>query len=383
MRLSQADAQRIVAQVSSAIDRDINIMDENGVIMASTNPARIAQRHQGAQRVLTEGLDMLVIDDATTLTGVQQGINLPIRFREEIIGVIGITGRPEEVSAFGRVIRQMTEILVESIWRQEQSTQLEQAKNLFLESWLFADPLEEEALEMRARLLGIELSAPRTVVALEIAPESGGGPAAGGFSELQSSKLLDMIRRHLADDSQSFCAVIHRHILLLLRETSQSDTEAHIRQIAREVESFFSVRVFGGISTVSTSCGDLRRCYNEAKNACRTAVLSGQKRLLFAGDLSLDAMLQTVPESMKRQLVQTLFSGCTPAERAECLQTLRLYYQCEGNVEKAAAQLYLHKNTFQYRLHKLQARTGYRIRDPRGSMVLYCGLKFSQELTEE
>ena len=52
MVLSQADTQKIVDQVSDAIGRSINIMDETGVILASTNPARIGQLHGGARKLL-------------------------------------------------------------------------------------------------------------------------------------------------------------------------------------------------------------------------------------------------------------------------------------------------------------------------------------------
>ena len=77
MFLSQQDAQSIVDQAKEAIGRDINIMDGDGRILASTNPTRQGQLHPGAARVLREGLSFLTVE--ADQAGMQAGINLPVR----------------------------------------------------------------------------------------------------------------------------------------------------------------------------------------------------------------------------------------------------------------------------------------------------------------
>ena len=52
MLISQASAMRIVMEVSSVIHHDVNMMDERGVIIASTNPARTGTVHGGALKIL-------------------------------------------------------------------------------------------------------------------------------------------------------------------------------------------------------------------------------------------------------------------------------------------------------------------------------------------
>ena len=142
MYISRQNARSIVDEMKTAIHRDINIMDENGVILASTNPVRQGQVHQGALRIIRENLPSLVIRRDAPEEGVQQGINLPVTIGGRLEGVIGITGDPDEVSAFGDVIKRMTEILLENLQRQEQQALLERAKSLFGENWLFSDEPE-------------------------------------------------------------------------------------------------------------------------------------------------------------------------------------------------------------------------------------------------
>ena len=61
MRITQQDAQNIANEMKASIHRDVNIMDREGVIVASTNPARRGHLHAGALRVIREGLPSLAI----------------------------------------------------------------------------------------------------------------------------------------------------------------------------------------------------------------------------------------------------------------------------------------------------------------------------------
>ena len=52
MFISKTAAYAIVQEIKEITGHNINIMDENGVIFASTDPERMGQRHQGACQVL-------------------------------------------------------------------------------------------------------------------------------------------------------------------------------------------------------------------------------------------------------------------------------------------------------------------------------------------
>lgn len=48
MDISPQHAQHIVDEMKRSIHRDMNIMNCQGIIIASTNPSRCGQLHQGA-----------------------------------------------------------------------------------------------------------------------------------------------------------------------------------------------------------------------------------------------------------------------------------------------------------------------------------------------
>ena len=61
MQLSRHSAQQIVEQIGKLVRQNINLMDESGHIIASTDPKRIGSFHQGAYRIISERLPELYI----------------------------------------------------------------------------------------------------------------------------------------------------------------------------------------------------------------------------------------------------------------------------------------------------------------------------------
>lgn len=107
-------AQDIVARTMRIIDTNINVMDARGRIIGSGDRERIGELHEGALLVLTQGR-VVDIDDAVArhLHGVRQGINLPLRLEGEIVGVIGLTGEPENLRKYGELVCMTAEMMLE------------------------------------------------------------------------------------------------------------------------------------------------------------------------------------------------------------------------------------------------------------------------------
>ena len=74
-----------------------------------------------------------------------------------------------------------------------------------------------------------------------------------------------------------------------------------------------------------------------------------------------------------------MLGACPMQERRELMETVRLYFQCDGQTERMAAALYIHKNTVHYRLQKLKEKTGYSIRMPKESVLLCLCELFSRQ----
>lgn len=376
MYITQEDAQSIVNEMKASIHQDINIMDEHGVIMASTNPVRQGQLHRGALRVIQERLPALIIREDHMEEGVQRGINLPVVLEGRLEGVIGITGDPDEVSAFGDIIKRMTEIMLESARQREQMNLIEQAKSLFVENWLFSNEPDWAELDIRGRLLHMDMNAPYTVALLKLREERAENPTeAKAMFEMRSSLILRMVQSHLRDDAKHFCAVVNNMILVLLHRVDRKGACSKISSICQDIEHFYKVQISAGIRGVTRSPSDIRRCYAEAKTAVAIAEQSETGRVVFYDQVSLEFITQSIPASIKQELRKLIFGGCSRQEEAEFTQTIRLYFERNGNIQSCAEHLFIHRNTFQYRMDSIKRRTGYSLKIPKESILLYLAVQ--------
>ena len=104
---------------------------------------------------------------ARSLKGVKPGINLPIIFREQTLGVLGITGDPDEVRACAELVKMASELVIEHMALIEQkqwdNRYREELINQLLERESSAD-----ALHAMVSYLGIDLSLPRVVAIIEL-----------------------------------------------------------------------------------------------------------------------------------------------------------------------------------------------------------------------
>lgn len=374
--IAQQSAQNIVNEMKRAIHHDLNIMDANGIILASTNPRRIGQHHAGAAQVIRDALPSLLIREDDPSQGVQRGINLPIHLDGQVVGVIGISGDPREVAAFGEIIQRMTEIMVQNTRRQEQEDLIHQARSIFLENWLFSPSITHEELKSRSRLLDMDVYVPYTVALLDIRNRTEIGEASGHTcaeapQEMRDSLILRTLQSHLRDDRHHFCTLIRGKFMILLNSAAQQDAYHKVQTICRDIESYHHVIVSGGISTPTGDPLDLRRCYTEAETACQAAAQAQDGRVFLYNQISLELIVQSIPPALLSNMHKMLFSSCSLQEQEEFAGTISLYFEESGDIKRCADRLFIHRNTFQYRMDQLKRKTGYSLKDPREALLLY------------
>ena len=116
MYIDNEMAQRLLDKIMKVIDYEvnINIMNEYGEIIASGDKGRIGKINLGALEVLKNSENMNYfnfIDNEKESS--RPGINMPLIFNNELIGVVGVTGDPKEIKLIANIIKMTTEILIE------------------------------------------------------------------------------------------------------------------------------------------------------------------------------------------------------------------------------------------------------------------------------
>jgi len=163
-------AQIIVDRTMKILDKNINIRDKNGIIIASGNPERINTIHEIATKTIEEEKILKVTEkEAQKMKGVQPGIDLPIYFNNEVVGVVGIIGNPKELDIYAGLVKMMVELMLQQTYYIEKLQLEEQAEENFVRE-LLNDSLiiSEKYFDIVTKKIGFEKEEFYIVYVLEI-----------------------------------------------------------------------------------------------------------------------------------------------------------------------------------------------------------------------
>ena len=130
------------------IPYNINIMNDLGIIIASGDSNRIGTSHRAAERAIKEKKIIEVYYD-THLE--KKGTNEPIIYEDKIIGVVGITGEPDEVRPFTKIVKTVSLLLIEELNIYKQKEEDRVAKKAFLKQLMDSDGVYTESLKKEAK----------------------------------------------------------------------------------------------------------------------------------------------------------------------------------------------------------------------------------------
>lgn len=385
MWLSQSNAQEIVSKVNRIINRSMNIMNEQGIIIASTNESRIGTFHEGAKIIIDNQLDELYIHNDKEYKGSIPGVNFPLVIRDQIIGVIGVTGDDEETYLFAKIIKQMTELLIFQILTNEEQELDESMKNRFLDEWLNGNNknITKEFI-VRGKSLGIDIAIPRRIAAFSIFVEPGGfsfdslRKVNGAYKYLQEMITCDVYNFSMKSST-----------ILVAGFAMQSDEEIFetVAEYKRIIETKFAVKVAVGIDSIQkeNESGNYLMAFHScvrAKKALFSCLRVHKNDIRFYDSLSMGIFADELPEIIKIEYIHKIFKGMDNKQIFDSVRVLETYYDLEGSITKAAKSLFIHKNTLQNKLKRIQKITGYDPRSINHSSLFSIAIYFYHEVRE-
>jgi carbohydrate diacid regulator len=356
MLLSKHVAEQIVSQLSKVVEQHINIMDIQGMIISSTDPLRIGTHHGGAQKIIDEKLPELMIDSDQSYIGAKSGINLPIEFNGEIIGVIGMTGHYDQVYKYGQIIKKMTEILLLDTYKREQYIIEQKAKDRFLEEWIFGryETNHPNEFQQRAISLGIDVKSPKRILVFSVRTSDG-----KLMDDQIQTDISHRIRNFLKQIQQAFLFRTATLFICVFNQIGDKEILKIAEEIDGTVKKQFKCQIFIGID--SNEPKPITVSFKNANAALQLSLKSSQTINIF-DTLNFDIYITRMNLADRMHFIETLFPNIKLDEVKELMHILKVFYQSEGSINAASEALFIHKNTLQYRLSKIQTITGY---DPR------------------
>lgn len=368
MSLSQTLAMKIVEELSTILSQHINFIDKNGWIIASSDHSRIATLHMGAKKLIDEQLPYLIIHSDEEFPGAKKGVNLPIVVDNEIVGVIGITGEKERVEKYGEIIRKLTQMYIRDENQRVTRSQEEKMVARFLENWLMhAHTSHESNFVDVAASMGISLSTPRRIVMASFVDDDNVNLK---DKQAKLSSATHYMRRMLSGQPDTYALRIGTRHVFLIHNTTDDNIYAQCKQIQHTVKQQYDWDVRFGYDAETFDPLHAHANYIQAKKALNAAIVVSTNPIRGYQDLYLELLLSEISTPLRHEFIDKLFKSMDLKHVHEAMQYVDVLYACEGSLSQAAATLFIHKNTLQYKLNKLTEHTGY---DPRhmSSIPLY------------
>jgi len=353
--LNKQLAQEIVDRTMGIIGRNINVMDNRGVIIGSGDHNRIDDVHEGAVIVIESGSGFEISKtEAEKLQGVKAGINLPITFDGNIAGVIGITGAPDEIRSYGELVRMAAELsLQQAVLINEIQWDDRLKEELVSQIIHYEGKLDPLFLE-RSQRLGIDLDLPRAAMVI-LTPDR--------------KKLFSYFKNRLK--KEDLLLMQHDRIVILKKLNATGKNALISNYLLKTAEGWvngirktLNMEVKIGIGQYHEGLSGLAKSYQQAANTLKAGVeLASENQIFIYEDYYLPVFLMTAVESGLTEGLPPYYNVLFQKDpKGELSETLKAIITTNGDMNGAAQKLYIHRNTLRYRLDKITEITG---KDPR------------------
>ena len=263
-KLDAKFAQSLVDIVAAELHKNVNILDDRGVVIASFSKERIGQVHECGAMMLESAVIkefFVTKNDELRFSGVRTGFNMPIMFENKCVGVIGVTGDRKTSEPYARLAARFVEANLQSNARQEKLVgalkDKEELRSVFLNKIM---RVQEEERKRISRELHDETSQSLTsiIVGLRVLAEQVKNPGERDKVLLMrdlASTTLDAVhnmaielrpvllddlglvaaaQKYIANYSKQYNIVMHVEFNNLSRERFATEVEITLYRIIQE-----------------------------------------------------------------------------------------------------------------------------------------------------
>lgn len=329
IKLTEQQAQSIVDRMMNVIPYNVNIMNEKGILIGSGDKHRLHKPHEGAMEAIFKK-KMIEISEGGVDT--KPGVNMPIFFQNNIIGVIGITGEPEQVRPFVELVRITAELLVNQEHVLFQRKISERLTEEFLYELIYINKYTQDFKE-RGISLGIDIAIPRVAVVLT-------------FNKVSIEKIKSELTIFLRNDE--FYLKLNPSTIVIFMYYSNLVTKRLENFLCKKEEHQFQIGV--GIKE-----NIFRISFKQATKALEIGKkLQFERKIHLYKDIAFISLLAGFKGNNE---MEEIIKNLENEDQLNLLLTLITYINMNGEKNKSAEKLNIHRNTLNYRLEKIEEIT--------------------------
>jgi carbohydrate diacid regulator len=382
--MDAAMAAAFLRKLGEKLDYNVNIMNRDGIIIASRDPARVGSYHAAARHLLESGAaEERIRPDDRLPEGTKPGLNLPLSVREQVLGVVGVTGDPAEVAGIAYAIKTSLESMIELEALRESTMSRRSRKSLLMAYLLYEELAPEAELLGLAEKLGYDPGLTRAAILIRLPP---GRNAEDALAAAKAKGVHDS--QDIASATPDGSLLVFRRLAPPRSEPGGTGAKGLIAAYRQEIRSYCRALASAADLPILQCCaGTPQRDFSRYRGAYRQAQWLAKREasgfaahndspseggietaFLFdhiheylvslAPQGALDDALATVAAAIPRELTRTMSESVAALEASGF------------NIKEAAARLGVHRNTLAARFERLAGFFGADPRSDAGALAL-------------
>lgn len=341
-------AEKFVKKAGNYTQYNINIMNEKGIIIASSDPVRVGSFHEVAYQIISADKDVVEVVSEDNFQGGRTGINMALIFRKKKIGVLGMTGEPEEIREAARLLKLSLETMLEYEEQNKKHYQQQNLSTRFVDGLLYQEEADSEGeLTAVSRQLGYDPALLRIPVLITLErPED-------------AYLLLEQARKNKILGTQDISAVTRNNNILIY--------------LSFRGQQFNEYKYF-----VNTWLDKISGLFAQSDIACKYYVGSFQEKYCFyrqgfqhcrwlkkqCGDLTENVyffydhigeyMRSIAPVYEINRIYETVCNQFVHEKKASIVELIETLSRNNYNLNDSSKELFVHKNTLIFRYNKIK-----------------------------
>lgn len=347
-------AQQFIQKTVKNLPYNVNIMNHKGIIIASKDSTRLGDFHEVANGLLSGKRESGVVTKEEHYIGTKPGINMFIDYKEKHIGVICVSGDPENVQSFaGFVKTSMETMLAYEIKMAKNQRALGDAEK-FLHYILFEEDYNlEEATRLHERYK-IECTKLIAIIIIRCSTRVDRDLVLKGLSSGNENYRMGIAVKGRNDD------------IIILKNLDENVNEGireykdRIFEYIWDMEANLPIDLSENdlkyyVGSLQTQLDMFRTSYHHSQQIALHPRQDQNSKVIFFMDHIQDYIRNSVTMKLYNDIFSTFHALLQGDEKAVMIETIKALDANNYNLVNTSKDLHVHRNTITFRLNKLKS----------------------------
>lgn len=347
-------AKKFIEKIGLYTDYNINIMDDKGIIIASKTDGRIGTFHEIAFQIINGEADLIIVDNDEDYLGVKAGVNMAFFYKNKKVGVVGITGDPDEIKPIALIIKMSIETMLEYELYKEKRYQRRNMKEQLLFRILYRNDVDEKDILVDAGKLGLREDLIRVPIYMSVIDKPDMLP-----------NIMSTIRSSRYHSKQDLMCSVQNNALIIFKEL-KGDISCLMENYKYIVGEFLSpvlqllrhnnMRTKLCVGTFQNSYINYRYGYRHCQWLYDN--VHTEKSSCYFYDYIDDYFRALIPMTELKGVFDVFKSKFDDKFIKDFVEVIEPLYKTNYNISESSKEMFIHKNTLMYRFNKIRESLG-------------------------